>query len=188
MGNQNNALNVDTEEFLAGLRLTKAFRSLGAGILSFEGGMLKVQFRDFYFTAHATGRWYGEATIPATFFRNLRKSPPYGKTPLPVVYEQGQITIGTATTRCKWRAIDPPTIELPPGASMPEILVLSIRHSPEHIARSGLSDIVARAEQRRDELLDQVASTLEPLGIRADDLRRCLEETMQRKTDACAGK
>lgn len=179
---EKHVLQVDRQEFLDGLRLTKRCKSLGAGVVSFADGMLKVQFREFHFKARASGCWYGEATIPATFFKTLAKSPPYGENPLQIVYEQGNVTIGKADTNCKWKAVTPRTIELRANASLAEILTLSIRHSPEHIAESGLTETVAWAIQRRDELLAKAAAILEPLGIRQADLRGWLAASLEQRT------
>lgn len=176
------ALEVDRLEFLDGLRLAKKGKALGAAVLSYEKGMLKVQFSRFYFKAHAFGQWYGEARTSAPFFKGLAQRPPRGDGPLRVVYENGEMAIGTASTRCKWIAIEPPTIELVPDASMVEILTVAARHSPQQIGQSGLAELVADTEKRRDALLAKAATILEPLGIEDDDLRRCLQDVLERES------
>ncbi len=175
-GDDRQELHVDRQGLVAGLSLTLKCKALGPGEVSFEDGKLKVAFADFFFSTPATGHWYGIATVPPTFFKGLARGSLPGGGLLPVSYQQGTLTVGIDRTNCKWKAVAPPTLELPADAHLRDVLMAGMEHNPEHIQRSGLAERIARAENERDSLLLAAATILTPLGITPDDLRNWLDE------------
>jgi hypothetical protein len=71
--------------------------------------------------------------------------------------------------------------DLPLDAPLLETLALTLRLNREELADSGLSDRVAAAQKRTDDILDRAIKLLEPLGITRNDLDQFVSEQIKRR-------
>lgn len=182
-------LEVKREALVDGLRTLRKFVRAAQGgeaILSFENGLLSIEFGDVAAQAPAEGNWPGKARVPGLALLQLESSLPADD---PVTFQGGpeRVSAGKWSTPCHWdEAIQQPNrplIELPPNPPLTMILGLPHRYSDQEIARSGLDLMVRMAEQRRDTLIAQASALLQPLGVDLGDLRRVVEECVRRKSE-----
>ena len=176
------ALKASRKEFIEALKmLRKPARKKGAGeaVLSFESGMLAVQVSGVVARVDARGDWPGEVRISGKMVANLWKSVSPGD-PVELAVAGDQLQIGPLSISCVWQEKADSRVFLPLDATLPAILIAALQYSQEQITKSGLSKVVADAEEKRDELVDRAARILGPLGISREELGRFVNEQVRR--------
>ena len=178
------SLTVPRNELVEALKLLrKHAKKKGAGeaILSYESGMLTIQISGVVARAEAHGDWSGEARIPGKLLALLGSSPPPGD-PVEFSVTKDSLHIGSLSFPCVWQQKDAASILLPLDAPLPVILITALKYSQEQITKSGLSKVIANAEEKRDELIGRAAKVLKPLGISREELGRFVNEQVRRNS------
>lgn len=175
-------LRVNTKKLRDGLKMAgKLAKGTGGSpmLLAFAGGKLVMTFQSMTISADAEGEWPGQARLPASVVRLLYQSIPGGDDPVEVTVRDGRLSVGRSSVPCVWEeAIE--RIQLPAGAPLWAILALRLRHNDD-IRRSGLDDLVEKAEADRERRLARAADALQPLGIDEAHLRRLFEERLKQR-------
>lgn len=170
-------LEVSRAELRAALEMLHKFanaRGAGHALVGFESGALVIRLGGVRVDAPARGSWPGEAAVPGAFLANFHESLPPGD-PVTVLVDRERLRIGPFAVRCTWLPRIEPRITLPVDARLPHVLRLPLEYAREEIERSGLGDVLARAEAERDSILEKAAVVLEPFEIPDHALRAFVE-------------
>jgi hypothetical protein len=130
------------------------------------------------------------------------RTPGYARVPLPLFERISRaiqmlredaivVSIGTGVIRVAKLMFSHPQIslrligsriaDLPIGASLPDVLALSVRFRREEIEDSGLLARVIAAQAEASNLIDQSFESLEPLGIERSALSRFVLEQIEKR-------
>ena len=146
--------------------------------LTYEDRELVIRIGGATVSATAWGRWSGMARAPGLVLTNLDRSLP-DMDPMPVSIRNGRLKIGRSSFACAWHDEVPEALEVPIDAGLLHLLRLPLEHEPEHIEAAGLGDVVARAEAKRDELIERAMRTLMPLEIGEKELLDCVDRKIR---------
>jgi hypothetical protein len=125
------------------------------------------------------GNWEGQVRVSSDFLRLLTKVPPTAS-PVIIAVEGDKLRIGTSKLPCITQLDVAPPIEIPHDPPLHVVLALECSHSREEIERSGLLPTLENAQSERDRLLEQAADTLNPLGVKQEDLRLLIDRCVRR--------
>lgn len=182
-------LTVDRREFYRGLKRaakTGAARGQPAQ-LTYAQGELRVAYGGHAFTLPAEGNWSGEVTVAVELFRKMAKTPMPGGPRLEISVDGDEIRFDILIVPCQSSDQVQQRIELPLGCQPADVLALTQRHDAEELKRSGLAEIVAKAERKRCRAIERAAAQFakgaqwlqdlgfsgvpEKLGVDAESLR-----------------
>lgn len=176
-------LKVNRNEFAQALKTLDKFikpNKSGEAIFFFENNKLNIQLGGVRTQASAEGTWSGQARVPNSRLIHLWKGLPEDD-PLIVRVEGGYIYIGGFAISCVWQGSEGKLIELPLDPPFSLVLSLPLKYSEDDISRSGLANVVLRAEKHRDSLVAQCVKLLSPLEVTTADIRRMIDESLRRK-------
>jgi len=165
-------LRVNRPELEDALKKARKFlkpKDRSEAVFSFDQGSLRVQMVGMTFTATAEGVWPGQARVPIASMGIFLSGIP-GADWIEVRIHGDRLGISTLSVPCAWDPIPTQAIQLPLDPSLLMILQLSLAHSREHIAASGLEKVLEGAEKRRDELVEKAAELLRDLAVSPSDL------------------
>jgi hypothetical protein len=131
--------------------------------------------------AAAQGNWHGQVLLPVRTLISLASAPLPDGDPLVLSVEGNTLHLGTLRLSCRWEPTPRKLIELPLNPQLRTLLRIPIAYSEDDIRRSGLSEVITKALQEKDEVAEQACGILKPLGVRPDDLRRLVEESIRRE-------
>jgi hypothetical protein len=148
------------------------------GVMTYDGRNIVIRLAGFETAVEATGFWPGQARLPASLLTRLGKAPlPDGD---PVVFEVSgnRLRIGTLHVQCTWDTGADSRIELPLNPPLISVLRVAHLHSPEEIERSGLSELVSKAEQMSTSLVSEATSTLSALGVTTAQIESVVKKSV----------
>lgn len=168
-------------DFLDGVPCVDSSLCCGDGKLRIrtEGMEIDVPVQGYYdgviwLTAEAT---YGLAQVA-----KHRPPPPDSE----VVIADGIMRVGRMKFPVRFEdETRAPSIFVPKDAPLLYWLELSYRHSPEDAAAAGVTEILELARKRMEELINEGAALLEPLGVDKTALHRFIVASIQAQ---CEGK
>ena len=161
---------------------TKAPRRGESGefMLTLEKGHLVFRYGGVETTAAAEGNWPGAAYVFRMNILQIAKVPPI-KDPVVVEVTGERIKIEGFSTDCRWTPADtvspPPFKNEPPApknvkdTTFPTLVSMGLDYSPDKVASLGLTVQVNAAKRKKDQLVEEAAKILAPLGITAADLQ-----------------
>ena len=174
-------LDVDRRELSEGLRrLARHIKLAKAGeaILRFEDGRLVIRIGGGEIVATATGRWPGEARVSGAFVMAIAKHLPRSD-PVPLRVEAGRFFVARASILCQWQKTGAGHVEIPIGAPLSEIVRIGMEYTDAALEQSGILERVEEARARREDLVEQAAITLQPLGVRPEDGERLVNDCIR---------
>jgi hypothetical protein len=174
-------LDVDRGELSEGLRRLARHVKLaraGEAILRLEDGRLVIQAGGGEISAAATGRWPGEARVSGAFVLAIAKHLP-SSDPVPLRVEAGRFFVAGTSILCQWQKTGAAQVEIPIGAPLSEIIRIGMEYTDEALKQSGILERVEEARARRELLVERAAATLEPLGVRAEDVVRFVNDCIR---------
>lgn len=170
-------LRKDLLEAFRRFRLVKAPKKAPEALVSMEGDSLCFSVGGVATYAKAAGSWSGEARIPGPFLLALARMPPPGD-PVVVVVRDGRFHFGSLSVTCVEQDAWQSEIALPLDPSVGEILRVALSYPADRVEMAGLKKSVEDAWARAGKLIDQAATTLAPLGLTREDLRKALVEKL----------
>jgi hypothetical protein len=152
----------------------------GKLLLRYAEGELLVEVGGVSSAVTASGTWPGIAQVECAAMLRLRAAIP-PTVSVPVRVDGDRLFIGLLSVPCTWMqgAVGESRIHAAINMSPLDHLLLPYHYSREEIDRAGMSDIVAVAEQWKEERLREATAALEPLGVPRDAVRSLVEEHLR---------
>ena len=178
-------VNVPLEEWKTALKpflKTKAPKRGESGevMLTLEKGQIVFRYGGLETTAAAEGNWPGAAFVFRMNILQIAQVPPL-KDPVVVEVTGERIKIEGFRTDCRWTPAgkaslpafenEPPAPKHVKDTTFPTLVSMGLDYSPDKVASLGLTVQVDAAKRKKDQLVEEAAQILAPLGITAADLQ-----------------
>ncbi|GMV79771.1 MAG: hypothetical protein AMXMBFR7_09550 [Planctomycetota bacterium] len=173
----------DFEDLLRSVKRVRKLIEKDDAVLTFDGQQLKVTMKGLTVSMPAEGAWDGQARVVAKFLIGLIGTKVKGET-VSIRIDQGLISANGMSIKCVWSEGQSRQAILPFGATLPYLLQFAEKYTAEEIEQAGLTEKVATAKARRDQLMDQAIKCLEELGISESRLREFVDVQIRRTNDA----
>jgi hypothetical protein len=176
-----NALVVQRTDLREALKYLKQFvhRKQSSEIcLAFQHGAIVFQMGAVSAKALAEGAWLGSGFCSALVVLALLEGLP-DEEQVQFTLEADRLRVGSLSFPCRWVEDAKPPVTLPIGASLLDYLRYRLEYSEAELSRSGLTQLVRQAEDKRDVAIRQAVKALKPFGIGRQDLLDLLEARLR---------
>lgn len=176
-----NCLSVDGPQLRYQLsviaRRLRRLKPLERAQFGFDGVSLTIEARDTVCFVQAVGTWTGTARAPASLVAALAVSPPVGDR-VELTCAEGVIRCGPIKVAATWLPISTTLCRMPPADDWLRGITLRHAKSRGELLREGLTDEVAAAERKLEQLADRAAKSLAATGVTRDDVRQLIERRL----------
>jgi len=152
-----------------------------------EGKEVEFNSSDFVSIAKANVTASGCARFAFPFFETLFRKPqdlawsPTGRISIRITH--GQIQAGATTFTSPDLSLVGRVLELPAGATLHEMLALTLQYSEQELKEGGVWDRVQAAQTEAAQLIEKAAKLLWPLNITRDCLRSFVWEQIAKPAE-----
>ena len=146
-------------------------------VLTFDGRDLCIRLAGLEVRASADGFWPGQAQLQPGLLASLGAGLPAGD-PVELAGAENLIRVGTFSMPCRWDTSADSRIEVPLDAALLTVLRIARRHSPDEIARSGLTKLAGKAEQEMIRRYSTAVDALTALGVPEAEIRKLVEASL----------
>ena len=185
-------LKVPLDEWKTALKpflKTKAPRRGESGevMLTLEDGQMVFRYGGVETQADAEGDWPGAAYVSRMNILQIARVPPV-KDPVVVEVTGERINFEGFFTDCRWTPAkagtvssfknEPPALKAAPDTTFPTLVSMGLDYSQEKVASLGLTAQVEKARLKKDQLVDDAAEILAPLGITGADIHLLVKSAL----------
>ncbi|MCX8014763.1 MAG: hypothetical protein N2748_01975 [candidate division WOR-3 bacterium] len=177
-------LEVNTEKLRHGLNLITKFsqpkRYGGESVLSYKDGILTINNKGFTFRIEAKGKWQGSVIVPTIYLSELGKLLP--SDPIIIIKTIGnQFYLGPSGFDCITYNEEIPYIELPVEPPLWMILGLKFKYNNDELEKARILNMVKKAENDLQNIIEKVAKVLRPVGINATEIEKFIYDWMKQR-------
>jgi len=169
------SVEVDRDQLAEGVRLLARHvkpRKSAIALVWRDGGDLVIEIGGGEIRAAASGRWEGRARLNGLLLLKAARGHSTTES-LTIRVKSGRLSISGSSIPCEWESTAAPTVLIPIGATLFDLLVAGGQNSDDELERAGHIETVQDARKKRKRLVRQAAKILQPLNVtenRIDDL------------------
>jgi hypothetical protein len=173
-------LHADTGMLLEAVKVLMRIKPVAAehAYFRFRDDMLRIRVGPSEVETPATGCWPGEARVRVAFLGAVARLTTRDRT-VALSMRNDRLYVASTSVECHWNSAPSEPVLLPEGASLSLILKTGLEHTDEDLASSGVLPAVMEARAQCEERIKSAASTLQPFGVRTQDVERLVLECLQ---------
>jgi hypothetical protein len=178
------SVEVDQNQLAEGVRLLARHvkpRKSAKALVRKDAGDLVIEIGGGEIRSAANGRWEGRARLNGLLLLNAAKGHST-KESITIRVESGRLSISGSSIPCEWESTTAPTVLIPIGATLFDVLVAGGNNSDEALERSGHLETVQDARKKRKRLVRKAVKILQPLKVTENDIDALVDQQLSAVT------